>query len=328
MSALADRVSSFLGRWNLAGTSGIVAVSGGPDSVALACLAVQLRDLGHLATIHLAHLNHQLRGCESDGDEDFVANLGERLKTPVIRARRDVGQRAREAGANLEDTARRTRYAWLDEVARQQNAAWIATGHTADDQAETVLLGLGRGSGARSVAGMRVCDPPWFRPLLAVRRRDTVAACAELDLSPWNDPHNADPRFTRARLRRDVLPLLEEVLGGGVSEALARTAAALREDTDLLDQMAADHLATAQGADGLRVQAVRELPEALRRRVLRAWLLAGGASGLTDIQIRGVDTLVTGWRGQGGVAVGCSVPRTRMFAERRGDTLRLRTESV
>ena len=110
--------------------------------------------------------------------------------------------------------------------------------HTLDDQAETVLLGLGRGSGPRSIAGMRPCDPPWFRPLLAERRSVTHAVCAELGLPAWDDPHNHDRRFTRVRLRSEVLPLLEDVLDGGVAEALARTAAALREDTDALDGLA------------------------------------------------------------------------------------------
>ena len=134
-----------------------------------------------------------------------------------------------------EAAARTARYAAL-EAARGDAPVLLA--HTLDDQAETVLLGLGRGSGARSIAGMRPYDPPWYRPLLGVRRSLTHAACAELGLTPWHDPHNADRRFTRVRLRTEVLPLLEDVLGGGVAEALARTATALREDTDALDDLA------------------------------------------------------------------------------------------
>jgi tRNA(Ile)-lysidine synthase len=142
------------------------------------------------------------------------------------------------------------------------------------------------------------------------------------------DPHNSDPRFTRVRLRTEVLPLLEQVLGGGVAEALARTAAALREDTDALDSLAAKDLAAARSGDGLEVAAIIDLPPGLRRRVIRAWLLTGGASGLTDTQIRAVDALVAQWRGQGGVAVGSGVPYTRLFAERRGATLLLRHKPV
>ena len=202
-------------------------------------------------------------------------------------------------------------------------------GHTLDDQAETVLLGLGRGSGPRSIAGMRPHDPPWHRPLLVVRRAVTHAACYELGLKPWHDPHNFECRFTRTRLRLEVLPLLEEVLGGGVAEALGRTATALREDTDSLDELARhvlDDITTSGGE--LDTAALGPLPDALRRRVIRSWLLAGGATDLTDVQIRGVDRLVTAWRGQGGVAVASGLHRQRLFAQRRHGVLTLHIESV
>lgn len=147
---------------------------------------------------------------------------------------------------------------------------------------------------------MRPHDPPWHRPLLGVRRTLTHAVCDELALTPWQDPHNAEPRFTRVRLRREVLPLLEDVLGGGVAEALARTATALREDTETLDALAAEALAGVRDEDGGLVTArLASLPDALRRRAIRAWLLDGGACDLTDIQIRAVDRLVMAWRGQG-----------------------------
>ena len=192
-----------------------------------------------------------------------------------------------------------------------------------------MLLGLGRGSGARSIAGMRPYDPPWCRPLLAVRRAVTLAACAELGLKPWHDPHNVDRRFTRARLRTEVLPLLEDVLGGGVAEALARTATALREDTDTLDELAQRALRVRRRrGDGLDTGRLAALPEAIRRRVIRSWLLAGGASDLTDKQIRGVDTLVTAWRGQGGVAVGSPLRSQRLIAGRRDGVLTLHREPV
>jgi len=191
-----------------------------------------------------------------------------------------------------------------------------------------VLLGLGRGSGARSIAGMRVCDPPWYRPLLAVRRAVTHAACEELRLTPWQDPHNVDRRFTRTRLRTEVLPLLEDVLGGGVAEALARTATALREDTQALDDLAADALAEIGTGGGLDTARLATLPDAVRRRVIRGWLFAGGASGLTDKQIRGVDALVMAWRGQGGVAVGSALRSQRLIAGRRDGMLTLHTEPV
>jgi tRNA(Ile)-lysidine synthase len=224
-----------------------------------------------------------------------------------------------------EAAARNARYAALD-AARE--GAPVLLAHTLDDQAETVLLGLGRGSGPRSIAGMRAYEPPWCRPLLDVRRVVTQAACAALGLAPWDDPHNTDPRFTRVRLRREVLPLLEDVLGGGVAEALARTAMALREDTDTLDEQAAQALVVLASGGQLDTSALTPLPAAVRRRVIRGWLLAGGASGLTDKQIRAVDALVTAWRGQGGVAVGSPLREQRLFAGRRDGRLVLTREPV
>jgi len=193
---------------------------------------------------------------------------------------------------------------------------------------QTVLLGLGRGSGARSIAGMRPYDPPWCRPLLGVRRSVTHAACTELGLSSWQDPHNADRRFTRTRLRHEVLPLMEEVLGGGVAEALARTATALREDTELFDALIAQAMTSSATTEGLDIRALAALPDSVRRGVIRSWLLAGGAIGLTDKQIRGVDRLITAWRGQGGVAVGSTLRNQRLVAGRSGGLLTLRPEPI
>lgn len=290
-----------------------MALSGGPDSLALTAAAAAVFPTTALIVDH---------GLQAGSAAVAAAAQAQALAVGCVDAR-VLPVRVGSSGGP-EAAARAVRYAALDAA---RDGAPVLLGHTLDDQAETVLLGLGRGSGARSLAGMRVADPPWFRPLLAQRRSVTVAACAERGLTPWADPHNGDPRFTRVRLRLEVLPLLEEVLGGGVAEALARTADALREDNDLLDAMAAERLSGAPG-DGLAVAAVRELPAAVRRRVLRGWLLAGGAVGLSDIQIRSVDALVTAWRGQGGVAVGCPLPRTRLFAERRDGTLQLRSEPV
>jgi tRNA(Ile)-lysidine synthase len=205
-----------------------------------------------------------------------------------------------EAGGP-EAAARTARYTALDQVAAETAAEAVLLGHTRDDQAETVLLGLGRGSGPRSVAGMRALDPPWGRPLLDVPRSVTRQACAELGVQPWEDPQNADPRFTRARLRAEVLPLLEDVLNGGVSAALARTAAQLREDLETLDTLAAGLLARARDGDRLDTEVLAREPGALRRRALRTWLLDAGARDLTDGHLRSVDALLGEWRGQGGV---------------------------
>ena len=314
LAALRTTVDRFAAAWLPDAESWCVALSGGPDSLALTAAAAQLRPTTALIVDH---------GLQPDSDS--VAEMAREqagvlgcVAAQVLRVR--VGT---EGGP--EAAARAARYSALD-LAR--DGAPVLLGHTLDDQAETVLLGLGRGSGARSIAGMQPSDPPWYRPLLGVRRRHTHAVCAEVGVSGWDDPHNHDRRFTRVRLRAEVLPLLEDVLGGGVAEALARTGAALREDTEALDDLARDVQVTAEVGGALNVTAIAELPVALRRRVIRGWLLAGGAVGLSDGQIRAVDALVADWRGRGGVAVGGGIPRTRLFAERRGDLLTLRTEPV
>ena len=181
--------------------------------------------------------------------------------------------------------------------------------HTLDDQAETVLLGLGRGSGPRSITGMAAVDGRRVRPLLGVRRATTEAACAALGLTPWADPHNVDPRFRRVRVRHEVLPLLDDVLAGGVAPALARTADLLRDDLEALDGWAASvinsHPAGPQTCttrvDHLEIAVVADLPRAVRTRVLRAWAVRGGADPLSAERTAALDALVTDWHGQGPV---------------------------
>jgi tRNA(Ile)-lysidine synthase len=268
-----------------------VAVSGGADSLALAA-----------ATEHEAHrrgvrvrgliVDHGLQAGSAEVAEAAAKQLHE-LGLDEVRVLPVTVQ----GPGGPEAAARRVRYQAL-----QANAAGLVLlGHTRDDQAETVLLGLGRGSGPRSIAGMRALDPPWARPFLDVPRETTVRACAALGLEPWTDPHNADPRFTRVRLRTEVLPLLEDVLQQGVAAALARTARQLQDDADALDTLAAELMAQANDGAELVVETLEKAPEALRRRALRAWLIKAGARELTDAQLRRVDALIGEWRGQGGV---------------------------
>lgn len=293
-----------------------VGLSGGPDSLALSAVAAQLLPTTALIVDH---------GLQPDSAAVAETAQAQAISLGCVDARVLCVQVG--TGGGPEAAARAARYAALD--AHRDGPVLLA--HTLDDQAETVLLGLGRGSGARSIAGMRPHDPPWCRPLLAVRRSVTHAACLELGLTAWQDPHNTDRRFTRTRLRQEVLPLLEDVLGGGVAEALARTATALREDTELIDTIAARALAQAlqvTAGSGLKTRALTTLPDPVRRRVIRGWLLAGGATGLTDKQIRGVDRLVTAWRGQGGVAVGSALRGQRLVAGRRDGVLTLRHEPI
>lgn len=290
-----------------------VALSGGADSLALTAVAARLRPTTALIVDH---------GLQADSAAVAETARAQAIALGCVAAQVLPARVGRDGGP--EAAARAARYAAL----AAYHGGPVLLGHTLDDQAETVLLGLGRGSGVRSIAGMRPYDPPWCRPLLRVRRAATHEACRELGLTPWQDPHNADPRFTRARLRHEVLPLLEDVLGGGVAEALARTATALREDTELIDALAAEALPGVEADAGLAVPALAALPGPVRRRVIRAWLLVGGATGLTDKQIRGVDGLVTAWRGQGGVAVGSSLRGERLIAGRREGALTMWREPV
>jgi tRNA(Ile)-lysidine synthase len=314
VATLQSALGAFARRYAEGDQRWCVALSGGPDSLALTAVAAAQRPTTALIVDHRLQRDSE-RVALTARDQAMTLGCADAQVLCV-----DVG-----TTGGPEAAARTARYRAL-EAARGDAPVLLA--HTLDDQAETVLLGLGRGSGARSIAGMRPCDPPWYRPLLSVRRAVTHAACDELGLQPWHDPHNADRRFTRTRLRSEVLPLLEDVLGGGVTEALARTATALREDTETLDELARRALDGASTGDGLDAGRLQGLPEAIRRRVIRGWLLAGGASNLTDKQIRGVDTLVTGWRGQGGVAVGSSLRRQRLIAGRRDGVLTLHRESV
>jgi tRNA(Ile)-lysidine synthase len=314
VAALKAVVAAFVSEHASGDERWCVALSGGADSLALAAAAAAAKPTTALI------VDHRL---QRDSMRVAATARGQALSLGCVDAQVlcvDVG-----TTGGPEAAARTARYRALDDA---RGDAPVLLAHTLDDQAETVLLGLGRGSGSRSIAGMRPCDPPWYRPLLGIRRALTHAACAELGLTPWQDPHNADRRFTRTRLRTEVLPLLEEVLGGGVAEALARTATALREDTDTLDELARQALAEVGAGGGLDTAGLAALPEAVRRRVIRGWLLAGGASGLTDKQIRGVDTLVTAWRGQGGVAVASPLRSQRLIAGRRDEMLTLHIEPV
>jgi tRNA(Ile)-lysidine synthase len=272
----------------------LVACSGGADSLALAA-AVAFEAPRAGVTAGALTVDHGLQPGSAERARDTADLLRGIGLDPVTVVRVDVG-----ADGGPEGAARSARYTALAAAA---HGARVALGHTLDDQAETVLLGLGRGSGPRSVAGMtehrELLGVTWWRPLLGVRRETTRAACAALELPVWDDPWNADPAYRRVRLRSEVLPLLEDVLGGGVAPALARTAALLREDLDALDPLAAAELARWDG--DLPASDVAALPDALRRRVLRDWLRAGGVPDVQAVHLHAVDALLVRWRGQGRV---------------------------
>jgi tRNA(Ile)-lysidine synthase len=311
VSQVRAAVRGFLAGHDMAKRAGTVAVacSGGADSLALAAATVHCAGALGIA-VHGLVVDHQLQPESAAVARASAAQLRQ-LGCAAVQILPVTVERGAGSGG-IEAAARRARYQALRAAAPP--GALVLLGHTLDDQAETVLLGLGRGSGPRSVAGMREVDPPWGRPLLTVRRTVTVAACAALHLQPWADPHNGDPRFRRVRLRSEVLPLLEDVLAGGVAEALARTAQQLREDLDVLDGQASGLLASARrGVDGtdLDVAALAPHPAALRRRVLRRWLLDAGVPELTDAHLRAADDLIGRWSGQGPLRLPGAVDLTR-----------------
>lgn len=283
----------------------LVACSGGADSLALAAAtAFEAGRLGVRAA--LVTVDHGLQPGSADVAAGVAATAYELGFDPVEVVRVQVGTQG-----GPEAAARAARYAALDAVAGALDAV-VLLGHTADDQAETVLLGLGRGSGPRSIAGMRPVDGRYRRPLLGLRRSATAAACAALGLDPWDDPHNGDPAYQRVRLRREVLPLLDDVLQGGVTDALARTARLVRDDVDALDTWARQALSVimtpcatpgcgsaAHDHGGLEVDALRDLPRAVRTRVLRLWAAGTGAGALTAVHVAALDDLVCAWHGQG-----------------------------
>ncbi|WP_435824666.1 tRNA lysidine(34) synthetase TilS [Nocardia rhamnosiphila] len=286
-----------------------VALSGGADSLALTAAA-----LAESAEVHALIVDHRLQ----DGSDVVAATAAATARSLGCRSARVLPVEVGGPGG-MEAAARHARYAALADA---RSGLPVLLGHTLDDQAETVLLGLGRGSGARSIQGMAPSDGPWGRPLLGVRRQTTRRFCADLALTPYEDPHNSAPEFTRVRLRAEVLPLLEEVLGGAVAPALARTAEQLREDNAALDAFAGELLSRA--GTGTPVCAVlAEAAVAVRRRAVRAWLLSQGVTGVTGTHIRGIDDLVVAWRGQGGVAVGGGERGTRLVVVREHGRLTL-----
>jgi tRNA(Ile)-lysidine synthase len=216
----------------------------------------------------------------------------------------DGGNRA---GSGPEARARDARYRAFEDVVERVGAVAILLGHTRDDQAEQVLLGLARGSGARSLSGMPARRGPYVRPLLGVARATTTAACGAAGLTVWVDPQNSDPAYGRVRARA-LLPLLETELGPGAVAALARSAGLLREDADALDDLAAEARAELAGGQatglrqgGIEAAALLRMPRAIRTRVWRLLAVEAGCSpgALIASHIDSLDSLVTCWRGQG-----------------------------
>ncbi|WP_426323376.1 tRNA lysidine(34) synthetase TilS [Microbacterium sp. E-13] len=293
------------------GDTVLVALSGGADSLALAAATAFEAPKRGLRGASLT-VDHGLQDGSADAATAAVAKaqaLG--LEARVVRI--EVG-----ATGGPEAAAREARYAALAEGARAAGAAAILTGHTLDDQAETVLLGLARGAGAASLQGMAEASElegvALLRPLLSVRRTTTRAACAAEGLEPWDDPHNAEPRFARVRVRERVLPVLEAELGPGIAEALARTAAQLREDAEafeeMIDETIEDIVEHAEAGISVSAAALAANPAALRHRIIRHVVASEFHESLTRTQTLEVARLVTDWSGQGPIDLpGCRARR-------------------
>lgn len=275
----------------------LVGISGGADSMALAAACAFLQGTDGHAFLGVT-VDH---GLQADSAEvaartrDRVRALG--LDHVVVRAEVTPGREG------LEAAARTGRYTALARVAEDRGACAVLTGHTREDQAETVLLGLARGSGARALTGMSVSGTVHGvavrRPLLDVSRADTRASCAARDIPVWEDPMNEDPRYARVRVRHTVLPVLEEELGPGIAEALARTASHLAADSAALEDLAAAAAGTLWGPAGdpaVVPAGASAMAEAVRTRVLRDWLrrCSGTSEEIGRHHVRAVDALLTG----------------------------------
>ncbi|KRA24974.1 tRNA(Ile)-lysidine synthetase [Microbacterium sp. Root61] len=288
-----------------------VALSGGADSLALAAAtAFEAPKLG-LDVVSIT-VDHGLQ----PGSDAVAQNAARQAEALGIRSL--VVSVAVGAGGGPEAAAREARYRALTDAAAGAGATALLLGHTLDDQAETVLLGLARGSGAASLQGMAAASAQrgmtLLRPLLTVRREATRAACVAQDLQPWEDPHNAEPRFARVRVRETVLPVLEAELGPGVAEALARTAEQLREDAEAFDEMIEetieDIVEHAEAGISVSVAALAANPAALRHRVIRHVVTSEFGESLTRAQTLEVARLVTDWSGQGPIDLpGCTARR-------------------
>jgi tRNA(Ile)-lysidine synthase len=299
--AIRSAVKPFLEKLE-AGDTFLVAVSGGADSLALAqALFIESQPLA-LNAIAIT-VDHQLQE-DSDRQAERVAEQLKEIGYGQVIVKKVVVT----IDAGLESGARDARYAALNESVEETKAVKVFLGHTRNDQAETVLLGLARGSGARSLSGMAAENGIYIRPLLSITREETESACHEWGLDFWNDPHNLNTEFTRVKVRREVIPYLEEHLDPGISRALVRTAALLRDDADALD-LWAEREATNLECDRLAL-----LPKAIRTRIIRKAALAAGATPgkLTFEQVGAIDALICAWKGQGEVSLAGGVKVERI----------------
>lgn len=302
----------------------LVACSGGADSLALAAVAARWAQ-ANSGRVGAVIVDHQLQPGSSNVAQSAAKQCLDLRLDPVEIVAVKVDRSP--AAGGLEAAARAARYQAIEVVADRLNASAILLAHTRNDQAETVLLGLARGSGARSIAGMRPRNALYRRPFLSVTRAQTESICTERGLTPHDDPHNQDPRFTRVRVRNIAMPALIEAIDERVIDSLARTADSLRADNDALDQLAAQELAarkkftqTPQVELVLEIDVpspFRDTAAAIRTRVIRLAVLQAGvpSAALTSEHIHRIDDLIKNWKGQGPVRVPGDIEVARKSGE-------------
>ena len=283
----------------------VVAVSGGADSLLLAhCVHLEAETDAFQITSVI--VNHQL---QEDSTKIAEAAKRELLKFGLNRVELIPVEVIKVNG--LEADARSARYAALETYAKKIGATGIFLGHNQDDLAESVLLGLTQGAGTKSLAGMSVHDGKYLRPLLTLSREQILQACEEAGITYWNDPHNDDERFTRVKIRKNILPIMESEIGPGITDALARSARIFREDSDALDQLTDEIYATIDNPYSIDILVLEKLPSAIRKRVIRRALASLGAARLSSEQIGWVEALISQWHGQGAVALPAGVTARR-----------------
>ena len=316
----------------------LIAFSGGPDSSALLLACVALRDRSGVS-ITTAHFNHRLRGAESDRDAEHAIAVCRRYAVECVLGSGDTLARSRQTGQSLEAAARELRYAFLARAASEAGAQAVATGHTMDDQAETVLLNITRGAGLKGLSAMRsAVDLPIasrgeplrvVRPMLGLRKRDAVEFCRTSGLTLLLDRSNEDTRFPRNKLRRDVVPDLETI-NPNVVEAICRLARTARDDFEVIDSVSAEAYRTAvtTGRDRANISknAVRDLPVQVARRVLMAAYrsVSGTLEGLESAHIDAMLGVATGRAGAsvdlaGGVTMIADRETARLARRERQD---------
>ena len=271
-----------------------VGVSGGADSLALA-IAAQLEAESFNLDLIAVVVDHGLQ----ENSAEIAATTEKRLKT-IGYSNIFIGKANVINADGIEASARRARYKVFQQALDTFGATTFLLGHTKNDQAEGVLLGLARGSGTKSLSGMQEITGPFIRPFLNIDRSTTQAACDEFGIEFWSDPHNLNTEFTRVRVRENILPLIEREIGPGIIDALSRSAKILREDATALDEWAERIFSGVDPAD-IDIALLGELPIAVRSRVLRLAIYATGApmGSISAAHLEPIEAFVSDWRGQG-----------------------------